>query len=210
MWEPTLRFQFEDRAKQAHAARLGMWVFLVSEMLLFGALFALYAAYRTTYPAAFAGATRLTDLTLGTANTYVLVTSSLVVALSLAAARRALGRLAGGLLALALAMGALFLVLKGVEYSAHFREGLYPGTYYRYAGMPDRGAQVFFSLYYLMTGLHALHVLIGMIVLAWLAWLALRGRFGPDGDTPLELGAMYWHFVDIIWLFLWPMFYLIH
>ena len=205
-----LRPQYQDLATQAHAARVGMWAFLASELLFFGALFALYAGYRAEYASAFARATRETDLVLGSVNTGLLITASLVVALAVAAVREARARAASWLLASAAALGIAFLALKGIEYAHHFGEGIYPGAWYRYPGLPGQGAKVFFTLYYLMTGLHALHVAAGVVLLLALAVTARRGRFTPEWHTPLELGGLYWHLVDVIWIFLWPLFYLIH
>ena len=200
---------FQDLAKQTHAARLGMWVFIGSEALLFSALFALYAAYRVAYPGAFEDAAGHTNLALGTIMTAVLLTSSFLVAMSLGRIRRRLARDAVLFLAGAAVLGATFLVLKGMEYAEHFRDGIYPGVWYRASALPGQGANIFFTLYYAMTGLHALHVLGGVPLLAWLAWLVRRGRIDDAYHTPLELGGMYWHFVDVVWVFLWPLFYLL-
>jgi cytochrome c oxidase subunit 3 len=205
-----LQPQYEDLSKQAHAARLGMWAFLASEVLFFGALFTLYASYRAEYPDAFAEGTRHTDLLLGSANTVILITASFLVALAVAAVRVARNRYAAGLLLGAAALGLLFEVLKGLEYAHHFREGIFPGVYYQYAAFADAGAKVFFTLYYLMTGLHALHVLVGIALLLYLARSTARGRYAPEWHTPLELGGLYWHLVDVVWIFLWPAFYLMH
>lgn len=203
-----LQDHFQDLEQQAHAAQLGMWVFLGSEVLFFTGFFTLYAAYRVVFPHTFAEAVRHTDLWLGTANTYVLVTASYLVALAVGAIRKDRERRASRLLWAAAGLGVLFLVLKGIEYAHHFSEGLYPGAYYRNHELTGPGARVFFSLYYLMTGLHAIHVIGGIVVLAVLAWQARRGKYSSTWHTPLELGGLYWHFVDIVWLFLWPMFYL--
>lgn len=204
-----LESHFQDLARQTHAARLGMWIFIGSEALLFAALFALYAAYRVMYPDSFREAAALTDRALGTAMTLVLISSSLLVALSIAAAREARSGRIALLLGAAAALGIGFLVLKGIEYTHHFEDEVFPGGYYRYPGLQEPGAKVFFTLYYFMTGLHALHVVGGIGILSWLAWTARRGRWGPDYHTPLELGGMYWHFVDVVWIFLWPLFYLL-
>lgn len=204
-----LRPHFEDLEKQTHAARFGMWVFIASEALLFSALFALYAGYRVAYPHAFHESARHTNLLLGSAMTFVLVTSSLAVALSIGSVREKNGKWTAPALGVGMALGFVFLILKAIEYAEHFRDGIYPGPYYHYAGVPDVGARMFFTLYYVMTGLHALHVMGGIVLLGWLAWLARRGRWSREYHTPLELGGMYWHFVDVIWLFLWPLFYLI-
>lgn len=203
-----LQDHYQDLERQKHAAQLGMWVFLASEVLFFTGLFTLYAAYRATYPKAFSEAVHHTDLWLGTANTYVLIGASLLVALGVHAIRHDRARTASRLLAWAALLGVLFLGLKLGEYFHHFREGIYPGSYYAFEELPGRGARSFFTLYYLMTGLHAFHVIGGIGVLSWLSWRARRGAYSSVWHTPLELGGMYWHFVDLVWLFLWPMFYL--
>ncbi len=204
-----LERQFGSMERQTHAAQLGMWVFLASEVLFFGALFTLYAAYRFAEPQSFKAAAGETDLLLGSLNTYILVAASFLVALAVGAIRRDRARAAAALLAVAALLGVVFLALKGLEYGHHFAHGIYPGAWYRDPELPERGAKAFFALYYLMTGLHALHVIGGVVVLTWLAVRAGRGAYGPAWHTPLELGGMYWHFVDIVWLFLWPCFYLL-
>jgi len=202
--------QFEDLEKQASAARLGMWAFLGSEVLLFSGLFALYAGYRTMYPADFASAVAHDNVAIGTTNTFILLTSSLTVALAVHAIRAARARRAAGLLLASVALGLLFLVLKGFEYAEHFRQGIYPGDRYRFAELSGYGAKTFFTIYYVATGLHALHVTAGISVLGYLAWACRRGHYTPEYHMPLELGGLYWHLVDIVWIFLWPLLYLAH
>ncbi len=204
-----LEAQFPSLERQEQAAKLGMWIFLASEVLLFTGLFALYASYRADYTHVFRLAASHTSLAYGTAMTYVLVTSSFIVAMSIHTTR--IGRIGWtkALLAIAILMGLLFLTLKGLEYREHFLEGIYPGPAYDFPELNTHGAAIFFTLYYLMTGLHALHVFGGSCMLAWLLWKTQRGDIGPGYYTALELGAMYWHLVDIFWLFLWPMFYLV-
>jgi cytochrome c oxidase subunit III len=199
---------FESIAQQERAAHLGMWLFLTSEVLLFAALFGLYTGYRLQYPSDFAAAAGHNNVLLGTANTLILITSSFAAAWAVHAA--ALGRRGVILVSLGvtLLLGASFLVLKGIEYGQHFAEGIYPGALYRFAELPAHGANVFFSLYFFMTGLHALHVLAGLATLLVLALFALRGRYTPERHTPLELGVLYWHLVDVVWIFLWPLMYL--
>jgi cytochrome c oxidase subunit 3 len=209
MPETRLQPHFEDLAKQTHAARLGMWAFLASEVLFFGALFTLFASYSAEYGEVFRQAARHTDLILGSINTGVLITASFLVALAVAAVRADRARRASWLLLGAAALGVLFLVLKGIEYARHFGDGIYPGVYYHYAALPQDGAKIFFTLYYFMTGLHAVHVLVGVLLLCVLAWMARRGSFSPRWHTPLELGGLYWHLVDVVWIFLWPIFYLL-
>lgn len=206
--ERRLEIQFEDLEKQAHAARFGMWVFLGSELLLFAGLFGLYVAYRVEYAAAFAEGVHHNSLAIGTTNTVVLIVSSFTIAWSIHAIRRDRRRTALLMLLVTMALGALFLVLKGVEYAGHFEEGVFPGRYYAAAELPERGVQVFFTMYYFMTGLHALHMVGGLTVVAWLARRVARRRTTAADHIELELGALYWHLVDGIWIFLWPLFYL--
>jgi len=202
--------QFEDLAKQKDAARLGMWAFLGSEALLFTGLFALYAAYRALYPSEFSAAVAHNDARLGTLNTFILLTSSFTVALSVHEVRMERPRRAALLLLGSVLLGFVFLGVKFTEYAAHFRLGIYPGAAYHFTELTGYGPQVFFTLYFFSTGLHALHVTAGMGVLAWLALSTARGKYTPLYHTPLELGALYWHLVDIIWIFLWPCLYLMH
>ncbi len=210
MRAPRLFEQFEDLDKQAHAARLGMWAFLSSESLLFAGLFALYAGYRAMYPADFAVAVGHNDVAIGTANTVILITSSFTVAMSLHAVRRGHAARAGGLLLFSIGCGLLFLVLKGIEYGQHFREGIFPGPAYHFAALPTPGGNLFYTLYFYLTGLHALHVVVGIILLSWLAWGAFRRTYSPASYIHVECGALYWHLVDVVWIFLWPMLYLMH
>lgn len=196
-------FPFENDARSAHAARLGMWVFLASESMFFAALFGLYAALRANHADGFREGVRHAELAIGTANTAILLASSLVVVLAVDAVRHARPLLARKLLVGAMALGCTFLALKGVEYSHHFTEGIVPG-----AGATSQGEQEYFNLYYIMTGLHALHVVAGIIVLGWLARRAPTFTHQDEGHVPLELGGLYWHLVDVVWLFLWPLFYL--
>jgi cytochrome c oxidase subunit 3 len=210
MRAPHLHEQFQDLDRQTHAARLGMWAFLGSELLLFAGLFTLYAAYRAMYPSDFALAIEHNNVAIGTTNTIVLITSSFTVAMALHAVREGHGRRAAALIAFSIACGLLFLVLKGVEYRQHFHEGIYPGPAYRFADLPAHGAAIFFSLYFFMTGLHALHVIAGLCILAWLCIGAWRGAYSSARFIHVELGALYWHLVDVVWIFLWPMLYLMH
>ncbi|WP_437873790.1 cytochrome c oxidase subunit 3 [Sorangium sp. So ce363] len=205
-----LAMQFEDLEKQTHAAHFGMWIFLASEVLLFGGLFGLYAAYRAVFGPEFTAGVAHNNAVIGTANTGILLTSSLLVALSVYAVRLDRPARAGRLLLGAIALGLAFLVLKGVEYTAHFHEGIFPGAGYRFEELPYAGAKMFFTLYYLTTGLHAIHVTAGLVVLGWLAWGCFRRRYGAGNETHVELGGLYWHLVDVIWIFLWPMLYLMH
>jgi cytochrome c oxidase subunit 3 len=200
---------FDTLEQQAHAAHLGMWVFLASELLLFAGLFALYFAYRAMYPAGFAAGVAHNTRVLGAVNTGVLLTSSLAAASAVHALRRGGVRRALGWLVVTVALGGGFLAIKLTEYAQHFREGIEPGGRGRFfAAHAEAGLREFWTLYYVTTGLHAIHVTIGLGVLAWLATRVLRGTVTPRVDYPLALGAMYWHLVDVIWIFVWPFFYL--
>lgn len=200
---------FESLAQQTHAAHLGMWIFLGSETLLFAALFGLYATYRAVFPEVVAFGVEHNALWLGTLNTLILLTSSFTVAAStrtLAVGRR---RATLALLLVTLLFAAAFLVVKGIEYAQHYAEGIYvDGTGPFFVEHPMRGLPIFYLLYYSMTGLHAVHVIVGMGLLSYLAWRVARGTVAPPHDHPLHLGALYWHLVDVIWIFLWPLFYL--
>jgi cytochrome c oxidase subunit 3 len=199
---------FQDLEQQAHAARLGIWVFLASELLLFAGLFALYASYRAHYPEAFGWGVEHNVRALGTLNTAILISSSYAVATSVHMLRRGRPRFAAGLLVFTLACGSAFLVVKGIEYAGHFRDGVFPGGHGEFfVGKPE-GVKVFYTLYFLMTGLHGIHVVAGMGVLAWLFARILQGKLTPPHTHPLDIGAVYWHLVDVVWIFLWPIFYL--
>lgn len=200
---------FEDLANEHDAGRFAMWVFIGSEVLFFAALFTLFAGFRAHYPREFAEAAQHSNLTIGSANTYVLITSSLLVALSVDAIRRDRARAVLWLLSGAGLLGLLFLFLKSWEYAEHFREGIFPGVAYRFEELPARGAMLFFTLYYVATGIHALHVIVGLGLFAWVARRTWRGLYSSRAHQGLELTALYWHLVDVIWIFLWPAFYLI-
>ena len=219
----ALQHQFVDLGQQKEAAALGMWVFIAQEVLFFGGLFAAYAVYRHEYPAAFSAGSHHLSWRVGFANTLVLIASSLTMALAVYSA--AVGRrkhVAGFILATIL-LGSVFLGVKYFEYAEKIvpclGDGphagcLVPGERFDASALHLEGvegghAQIFFSLYFGMTGLHALHMIIGIPILATIAFLSLRGRFSPAYHTPVELTGLYWHFVDIIWIFLFPLLYLI-
>ncbi len=197
---------FQDLDHQAHAARLGMWLFLGSEVLLFAGLFALYAAYRVRFGDDFLTAAGHNNRFLGTLNTLVLITSSYTVAAATHATRAGQPRRTLKLLATTVLLGIVFLGVKAIEYRAHFREGIFPGAYYQ--NPPSQGARMFFTLYYLLTGLHGLHVIGGLTALTFITVGVARDRYTPERHLPLELGGLYWHLVDVIWIFLWPLLYL--
>lgn len=200
--------QFESVEKQEHAARLGMWFFLGSETLLFGGLFALYASYRAMYPFEFHQALLHNDTMLGTVNTLVLITSSFTVALAVHYVRMDRSRLAALLLGLSTAFGVTFLVIKFVEYGDHIRHHVLPAGMYSMADSPPGGVVMGQTLYWFMTALHALHVVAGMILLGIAAVGCARRRYGRSRFIVVENSGLYWHLVDIVWIFLWPLFYL--
>ena len=200
---------FEDAAQQKEAATLGMWVFLVTEILFFGGLFAAYAVYRSSYPEAFAAASHHLDVFLGGFNTAVLLLSSLTMALAVHAAQLGKRNAVILFLALTLLLGGTFLAVKGVEYHHKFEEHLVPGPSFSFPGPEGVHAQLFFSLYFGMTGMHALHMVVGAGLLLWLIAKARRGRFSRAYYTPVEMVGLYWHFVDIVWIFLFPLLYLL-
>ncbi len=185
---------------------LGMWVFLVTEILFFGTLFTAYTIYRWKFPEGFAlGSSRL-DVTLGGVNTAVLLSSSLTMALAVRSAQIGRGKLAAVMVAATIVLGAVFLGIKFEEYHHKFVEGLVPGREFA-LGMP--GAALFFCLYFGMTGLHALHMIVGIGILVGVGIAAWAGRFTPENHNWMEGTGLYWHFVDIVWIFLFPMLYLV-
>ena len=200
--------QFESLEKQDHAARLAMWMFLGSETLLFGALFAIYAYYRAMYPAEFVQALHHNSVALGTTNTVVLITSSFTVALGVHFIRENKARLTAGLFAVSTLFGAVFLVVKGIEYAHHIHANALPGGMYTFIDLPPAGVVLGITLYWFMTALHGLHVIAGMIMLAVVAVLCLKGRYGTHRNVAVENVGLYWHLVDVVWIFLWPLFYL--
>ena len=204
-----LAHQFDDTDQQRDAATLGMWVFLVTEIMFFGGMFTAYVVYRSLYPHAFGHASNHLDVRLGTINTAVLITSSLTMALAVHAAQLGRRRTLITSLLGTMALGSTFIAIKGYEYAHKFHEGMVPGPAFTYAGTDAKQAELFFSVYFVMTGVHALHMVIGVGLLTWLLIGARRGRFGGTYYTPVELCGLYWHFVDVVWIFLFPLLYLI-
>jgi cytochrome c oxidase subunit 3 len=201
--------QFDDAAQQRGASALGMWVFLATEALFFGVLFTGYTVCRMRFPEAFAEGSRHTDMLMGTLETAVLLTSSCAVALALRDVQLGGRRIATSLLLLTAALGVSFLVMHGFEYYAEYREGLMPGIRYTQQGTLAAPMQLFFCLYYFITGFHSLHVGIGVVLLLTMAWRTHHQRFNARYYTPIELSALYWHLVDIVWIFVYPLIYLV-
>jgi cytochrome c oxidase subunit III len=192
--------------KDYAGAKLGMWLFLFTEILLFGGLFILYAVYLHRYPREFSTGGHELNVVYGATNTMVLLTSSLMVAMAVTAIQQGRRLLTLRLLGGTIACAAIFMGIKYVEWSAKIHHGIYPGSPRLAAG--PQGESVFFGLYYLSTGLHGLHVLIGGSVLAWIGVKVRRGVVTADDFVLLENGALYWHLVDLIWIFIFPLYYL--
>lgn len=196
-----------DAHRDDEGAKLGMWLFLFTEILLFGGLFVLYAVYLKRYHPEFHAASKELNVALGGLNTVVLITSSAFVAWAIAALKRGRVKLASNLTILTIVCAGIFLVVKYFEWGAKFHHGLYPGG--EELDARAQGQMVFFALYYLMTGLHGFHIIVGMAVLSWVLWLVRAGRVNADRFVALENAGLYWHLVDLIWIYLFPLLYLI-
>jgi len=204
-----LAHHFDDQEQQFEASQLGMWLFLATEVLFFGGMFAAYTIYRYQYPAAFHAASQHLNVTVGAINTAVLLLSSLMMALAVHYAQLGDNRRAFRFILETILFGGMFLAVKAYEYQHKFHEHLVPGDHFQWHGGETKGVEIFFSLYFAMTGMHALHMVIGVGLLLWVAWLARQERFSSQYFTPVEMVGLYWHFVDIVWVFLFPLLYLI-
>ncbi|HEX4050122.1 MAG TPA: cytochrome c oxidase subunit 3 family protein [Steroidobacteraceae bacterium] len=207
--DPFVEEQFDDAVQQREAATFGMWVFLSTEILFFGVLFASYTICRVLHPQGFAIASRRTDMLFGSIETAVLLVSSSLIALALRAIKLGRRRLTVGLMVGTAALGICFLTMHGFEYHKEYTEHLIPGIDFMQTGRFAYEVELFFCLYYFITGFHSLHVLIGVSVILVLALRVARGAFGPQRHTTLELTALYWHLVDIVWIFVYPLIYLV-
>src|SRR5699024_10312795 len=204
-----LQGHFVDMDQQLDASKLGMWAFLATEVLFFGGFFVAYTVYRIMYPELFKmGAQHLITFA-GATNTLVLIASSVSVAFAIHFANVNKKRNIIISLSITLGLAFCFLIIKGYSWISEFGEGIYPGRYYTFEGIAHAKAHIFFSLYYMMTGLHAQHVMIGIGLMIWLLKKALNHDFDSEYFVPLEVVGLYWHFVDLIWIFLFPLFYLI-
>jgi cytochrome c oxidase subunit 3 len=199
---------FVNVEQQRQAAKLGMWTFVAQEILFFSGLFLAYAYMRSHYPATFAAAHRALDVRLGTANTAVLLISSFTMVSAAHASHYQRKRACLSWLAATAALGCVFLGIKGYEYATKIHEGFLPGAWYSGAGIPGR-PDVFFGLYFALTGLHGVHVLVGVGVISVLIARCLRDRVFRRSHSFIENVGLYWHFVDIVWIFLFPLLYLI-
>lgn len=201
--------QFDDAGQQTEAVRLGMWAFLVTEVMFFGGLFAGYVVYRSSFPDAFAEGSALLDVILGGVNTAVLIGSSLTMAIAVNGAERGIRSRVVAFLLATMVLGSVFLGIKGVEYSHKVHEGLVPGALFSHAVDAGPEVELFFSFYFAMTGLHALHMVVGIVLMAIFVVAIWRRRNEAINANAIEMMGLYWHFVDIVWIFLFPLLYLI-
>ena len=210
---PFLQHHFEDMGQQHEASTLGMWFFIAQEILFFGGAFMAYFIYREMYPEAWKAGSLHQNWKIGFANTVVLIGSSLTMALAVWGAQGARRKLTTLMLVLTLLLGGVFVGVKGYEYYDHVHHGLFPGSHFTYVHTENPGLtpgiQLFMTFYFSMTGLHALHMLIGFGLLIWFIKRTWRGDFGPEYYSPVEIMGLYWHFVDIVWIFLFPLLYLV-
>jgi len=204
-----VQHHFATSEQQFDAAKMGMWLFLITEILLFSGMFVAYAVYRAWYPEVFKAAAVLLDTNMGALNTVVLLTSSLTMALSIRAIQADNMKWLTINLVLTIALAFVFLIVKYFEYTHKFQEHIFPGVNYAYEGLDMAFVPLFFSIYFVMTGIHGFHVVVGIGVLTWILVKSIRGRFSSEYYTPVELSGLYWHLVDIIWIFLFPLLYLI-
>jgi len=206
----ALREQFETPSQQKEASTLGMWIFLVTEIMFFGGLFLAYSIYRREFADAFAVASNTLDVVIGAVNTAVLLCSSYTMVLAVRAAQMGNRKALIIFLILTMVFGGAFLGVKAYEWNQKFEEHHVPGPTFHLEGTQAQGpAQLFFSLYFTMTGLHALHMVVGMGIMLTLLLQAYAGKYTPDYYTPVDVGGLYWHFVDVVWIFLFPLLYLI-
>jgi cytochrome c oxidase subunit 3 len=208
--EPSLKHHFDDSQQQVDSSTLGMWVFLLTEIMFFGGMFAGYTVYRNLYPDAFASTSRFMNITLGAFNTIVLITSSLTMVLAVRSAQLGRKKALIVFLVLTLILGCVFLVVKYFEYHEKWVDHHIPGPGFRYDEPRYlHQAQILFFLYFAMTGMHAMHMIVGAGLLTTLIIMASRNKFSAAWYTPVDMIGLYWHFVDIVWIFLFPLLYLI-
>ena len=228
---PALQHHFENMEQQREAGALGMWVFLVTELMFFGGMFLAYTLYRTKFPADFASASNHLDLTLGAVNTVVLILSSLTMALAVYSSQVGKQRNLIVCLVITIVLGLTFLGIKAVEYRDKYEDSLIPGRLipgrpynpavqehgtpydkhklHLLPGATVKHVEMFYWIYFAMTGMHALHMIIGVGLLSVILFFSWRGRYGPEYHNPVEISGLYWHFVDIVWILLFPLLYLL-
>jgi cytochrome c oxidase subunit 3 len=206
---PALRHHFADLEQQREASEFGMWVFLATEIMFFGGMFLAYMVYRYLYYSAWVAGSEAMDFWWGTINTAVLICSSLTMALAVRSAQIGQRKLLVMFLIVTMLLGCVFLGIKAVEYQGHWQEHQFPGLNFHFEGPDPQHVELFFCLYWGMTGFHALHMVIGVVLVSIIAFFAWRGRYGPEYYNPVENTGLYWHFVDIVWIYLYPLLYLI-
>jgi len=205
-----LQHHFVSAEQQFDAAKMGMWMFLITEILLFSGMFVAYTVYRVWHPEVFVTASSALDWKLGALNTVVLLLSSLTVALAIRSIQEDNQKNLVRYLWVTVVCALGFMVIKSIEYSSKFSHGIFPGAGYDSHDLPEHYINpIFFSIYFIMTGIHGFHVVIGIGIMLWLIVKAKRGRFSSEWYTPVELSGLYWHLVDLIWIFLFPLLYLI-
>lgn len=200
---------FESNEHEFTTAKQGMWIFMVTEVLMIGAIFVGYLLFRGRYPEAFSAAHKILNVKLGALNTVVLIVSSATMVLGVSAAQRGNNKRAINMLLATVACGAIFCVVKYFEYSHKFHEGIFPGGLYTYKELAIPHVPIFFSFYFVMTGIHAFHVVVGMCLITWTILRIKRGQISKEFFTPVELVGFYWHFVDLVWIYLFPLLYLL-
>jgi cytochrome c oxidase subunit III len=207
----ALREQFDTVDQQRDASTLGMWIFLITEVMFFGGMFLAYSIYRTKFPEVFAVASTSLNVYIGATNTVVLLCSSFTMVMAVRASALGKQKAIVGWLIFTLIFGLTFLGVKAYEWNEKFELHHVPGfANFHLNGVEQQGAaQIFFALYFCMTGLHALHMVVGVGILSWLVWASHKGKFTADYMTPVDISGLYWHFVDIVWIFLFPLLYLI-
>lgn len=216
----ALQHHFENMEQQREASTLGMWVFLVTEIMFFGGMFLAYTLYRNQFPQAFASASNHLDLKLGAINTVVLILSSFTMAMAVYSTQVGKRRNQIISLALTLLLGATFLGIKAVEYHEKYVDRLIPGrvipsrpfdasSVHLLPGATKQNVEMFYWIYFAMTGMHAVHMIIGIGIISVILFFAIRGKYGPEYHNPVEVSGLYWHFVDIVWIFLFPLLYLL-
>ena len=205
----VLKPQFDDAEQERVASDLGIWLFLATEILFFGALFTVYTITRIRYPEGFAIASRLTNITLGSINTGVLLTSSLTMAMGVRSAKLGLRRALIGWMCATVVLGFVFIAIKSTEYYLDYTGHLVPALDFAHPGAYSGPIEIFFYMYFFMTGVHSIHMFLAICLVSVLIVMAWRRSFSPEYFTPVELGGLYWHLVDIVWIFLYPLLYLV-
>jgi cytochrome c oxidase subunit 3 len=206
----ALREQFDTEEQQKDASTLGMWIFLITEVMFFGGAFLAYTIYRSTYPNVFGLASSSLNLPIGATNTCVLLLSSFTMVMAVRSGQLGNKKMIVFWLIITMLFGLTFLGVKAVEWTEKFEEHHVPGLSFHLEGTPLQGqAQLFFSLYFAMTGLHALHMVVGVGILLFIIYATMKGTYSKDYYTPIDIAGLYWHFVDVVWIFLFPLFYLI-